>query len=177
MLCNWIIRRNNPATKIFFYMIEYFPRCSVTATRSTYRQATLSNTDIGYTFLLGVTTIMRSIEWKHLRWCQSIYTSTEMNSVLTILLYASTFPCNQGQEFGMGFSLMLLCSRNRLNILDLNCLPLSCIIFLGFPLIIIQCSSTSMTCRMGRLIQRYIHQRNDYQLYSILFDNDSWHYY
>ena len=33
---------------------------------------------------------------------------------------------------------MLLCSRKRLKILDVNCLPLSCKIFLGFPLTIIQ---------------------------------------
>jgi|SRR5689334_21282511 hypothetical protein len=33
------------------------------------------------------------------------------------------------------------CTRKCLNILDVNCLPLSCIIFLGLPLIIIQCSN------------------------------------
>jgi hypothetical protein len=53
-------------------MIEYFPRRSVTAACSTYtdgRRVTLSNTHIGDTFLLGITSIMRSIEWKHLRRC------------------------------------------------------------------------------------------------------------
>ena len=40
---------------------------------------------------------------------------------------------------------MLLCSRKRLKILDVNCLPLSCKIFLGFPLTIIHSSGTSRT--------------------------------
>ena len=39
-------------------------------------------------------------------------------------------------------SLTWLCTRKCLNILDVNCLPLSCIILLGLPLMIIQSSST-----------------------------------
>src|SRR5215469_7080425 len=58
--------------------------------------------------------------------------STEMNSFLIILLYASTFPCNCGKEFGIGLSFMLLCSRKCLKILDVNGLPLSCMILVGF---------------------------------------------
>jgi hypothetical protein len=46
--------------------------------------------------------------------------SAEMSSFLTILLYASTFYCNRGWESGIGLSFMLLCSRKRLRILDVN---------------------------------------------------------
>src|SRR5215471_17341106 len=40
---------------------------------------------------------------------------------------------------------MLLCSRKRLKILDVNCLPLSRITFFGLPLITIHSSNTSKT--------------------------------
>ena len=50
-----------------------------------------------------------------------------------LLLYASILPCSCGYLAGMDLSLMLLCCRKRLNILDINCLPLSCITFSGLP--------------------------------------------
>src|SRR5574342_497530 len=59
--------------------------------------------------------------------------STARNSFLTILLYASILPCSCGYLAGMDLSLMLLRCRKCLNILDVNCLPLSCITLSGLP--------------------------------------------
>src|SRR5215510_15463665 len=59
--------------------------------------------------------------------------STARNSFLTILLYASIFPCSCGYLAGIDLSFILFFFRKRLNILDLNCLPLSCITLLGLP--------------------------------------------
>jgi hypothetical protein len=48
-------------------------------------------------------------------------------------------------EFGNCLSFIWLCTRKCLNILDVNCFPLSCITLSGLPLIIIQSSSTLKT--------------------------------
>src|SRR6476620_12275290 len=44
--------------------------------------------------------------------------SNAMNSLFTTSLYASTIPCNYGQEFGIRLSFSCLCTRKCLNILD-----------------------------------------------------------
>ena len=68
----------------------------------------------------------------------------EIHSSLSCYMLLS-FPETVDSEFGIRLSLIWLCTRKCLNILDVNCFPLSCITLSGLPLIIIQSSSTLRT--------------------------------
>ena len=176
MLCNWIIRRNNLATKYTFILQN--TSLGVTTTYSTYRQVPFSNIRIGDTSLLGTTSIMRSIEQKHLRWYQSIYTSTEMNSVLTILLYAS-ISSHLGQEFGIGLSFILLQSRKcqvsgSSSLESMTCLYLAllyCIICISCPgsLSLASCLTRCISALSAATLSNVCLSMPSFRIWSIVF--------